>query len=137
MIWLYWVSGLLLALIWLAGILPLAWHASEMPDITQPEFAVPKDVLLPTLMIVVPARNEQEEIEPALRSLTQLDYPQYQVIAVDDRSTDQTGQIMEEVAAGPAAQGKMRVLHVRELPAGWLGKLHAMWLGAQQGSSEW
>ncbi len=71
----------------------------------------------------------------------------YEIVAVDDRSTDQTGQIMERLAAEPAAQGKLRVIHVHELPAGWLGKLHAMWLGslknasqgnaAQQGSSEW
>jgi hypothetical protein len=137
MIWFYWISGLALALIWLAAILPLAWHSSEMPDITRPEFAAPKDALLPPLTVVVPARNEQAEIEPALRSLMHLDYPRYKVIAVDDRSTDQTGPIMDQVAADPASLGRMHVLHVRELPAGWLGKLHAMWLGAQQESSEW
>jgi hypothetical protein len=142
MIWFYWVSGLLLALIWLAATLPLARHISEIADLTQPEWAAPGDAALPPLTIVVPARNEEAEIEPALRSLLQLNYPQFEVVAVDDRSTDQTGHIMERIAAEPAAQGKLRVIHVQELLAGWLGKLHAMWLGSkeigsQQGSSEW
>lgn len=152
MIWLYWVTGALLALIWLAVVLPLAWHISEIADLTQPEWKVPGDATLPPLTIVVPARNEEAEIEPALRSLLQLDYPNYEVVAVDDRSTDQTGPIMDRLAGDPAAQGRLRVIHVQELPAGWLGKLHAMWLGslrndtlksdvqknaAQQGSGEW
>jgi hypothetical protein len=130
MIWFYWISGLLLALIWLAATLPLAWHISEIADLTQPEWAAASDATLPPLTIVVPARNEEEEIEPALRSLMQLDYPQFEVIAVDDRSTDQTGAIMDRLAKETVAQGKLRVIHVRELPAGWLGKLHAMWLGS-------
>ncbi|HEY2913891.1 MAG TPA: glycosyltransferase [Candidatus Angelobacter sp.] len=136
-----------MALIWLVPTLQLALHFSEVADLTQPEWNPPPDLSLPSLTIVVPARNEEAEIEPALRSLLQLDYPQYQVVAVNDRSTDQTGAIMERLAAEPALAGKLRVLHVRDLPAGWLGKVHAMWLGsqrdatqrngAQQTASEW
>ncbi len=137
MIWFYWISGLLLALIWLVPTLQLALHFSEVADLTRPEWEPSKDANLPSLTVVVPARNEAAEIEPALRSLLQLDYPQYEVVAVNDRSTDQTGQIMERLAAEPAAQGRLRVLHVRELLPGWLGKLHAMWRGAQQGTGEW
>lgn len=130
MIWFYWISGLLLALIWLAATLPLAQHISEIADLTRPEWAVQEDAGLPFLTIVVPARNEEAEIEPALRSLLQLNYPNYELVAVDDRSTDQTGPIMDRLAADPAAHGRLRVIHVRDLPAGWLGKLHAMWLGS-------
>src|SRR5690348_12806584 len=130
MIWFYWVTGTLLALIWLAVVLPLAWHISEIVNLTLPEWKVSGDAVFPPLTIVVPARNEEAEIEPALRSLLQLDYPDYEVVAVDDRSTDRTGQIMDRLAAEPTAQGRLRVIHVQELPAGWLGKLHAMWLGS-------
>ena len=129
MIWFYWISGLLLAAIWLVPTLQLALHFSEIADLTRPEREAPPDAQLPSLTIVVPARNEEAEIEPALRSLLQLNYPQFEVIAINDRSTDQTGPIIDRLAAEPAAQGKLRVLHVRELPPGWLGKLHAMWLG--------
>jgi len=152
MIWFYWITGVLLAVIWLAATLPLARHISEVADLTRPEWEVPKNAALPSLTIVVPARNEEAEIEPALRSMLQLDYPNLEVVAVDDRSTDQTGPIMDSLASEPAAQGRLHVVHVRELPAGWLGKLHAMWLGsmsnstlsndslskaAQPGTSEW
>jgi glycosyltransferase involved in cell wall biosynthesis len=128
----WWITGLLLAAIWLVPVVQLVLHFSEVADLTQPEWATPKDVALPSLTIVVPARNEEAEIESALRSLLQLNYPQYEVVAINDRSTDQTGQIMERLAAEPASQGRLRVVHVKDLPAGWLGKVHAMWTGAQQ-----
>src|SRR5262249_4100283 len=75
----WWISGGLLALIWLAATVPLARHISEIADLTQPEWELPRDTQLPSLMIVVPARNEEEEIESAIRSLLQLDYPQFEV----------------------------------------------------------
>jgi glycosyltransferase involved in cell wall biosynthesis len=134
---LYWISGLLLALIWFIPTVQLALHSSEVADLTQPEWNPAQDAALPSFTIVVPARNEQAEIETALRSLLQLNYPQYQIVAVNDRSTDQTGAIMDRLAAEPASAGKLRVLHVRDLPSGWLGKVHAMWLGAQQSRSDW
>ncbi len=133
---LYWISGLLLTVIWLVPALQLALHFSEVADLTQPEWNPPQDSPLPSLIIVVPARNEEAEIEAALRSLLQLNYPRYQVVAVNDRSTDQTGAIMERLAAEPAAQSKLRVIHVRDLPSGWLGKVHAMWLGSQGNASQ-
>jgi hypothetical protein len=137
MIWFYWISGLLLLLIWLVPTVQLALHFSEIADLTQPGWNPAQNIVLPTLTIVVPARNEEAEVEPALRSLLQLDYPHYEVVAINDRSTDQTGTIMERIAAETSVHGKLRVVHVKDLPSGWLGKLHAMWLGAQQGSGEW
>jgi glycosyltransferase involved in cell wall biosynthesis len=133
---LYWISGLLLALIWLVPAVQLALHSSEVADLNQPHWNPPPDAGLPSLTIVVPARNEEAEIEKALRSLLQLNYPQYQVVAVNDRSTDQTGAIMERLAAEPASAGKLSVVHVRDLPSGWLGKVHAMWLGSQKNAAQ-
>jgi glycosyltransferase involved in cell wall biosynthesis len=127
-----WISGVVLTLIWLVPALQLALHFSEVADLTQPEWNPPQDVELPSLTIVVPARNEEAEVEAALRSLLQLNYPRHQIVAVNDRSTDQTGAIMERLAAEPAAAGKLRVIHVHDLPSGWLGKVHAMWLGSQR-----
>jgi hypothetical protein len=136
MTWLFWITGLLLALIWLVPTVQLALHSSEVADLNQPRWNPPPDAALPSLTIVVPARNEEAEIGPALRSLLQLNYPRFEVVAVNDRSTDQTGAIMDRIAAEPAAQGRLRVIHVRDLPAGWLGKVHAMWLGSHRNAAQ-
>ncbi|HEV7550242.1 MAG TPA: glycosyltransferase family 2 protein [Candidatus Angelobacter sp.] len=132
---LYWISGFLLSVIWFIPTVQLALHFSEIADLTQPEWNPPQDAALPSLTVIVPARNEEAEIESALRSLLQLNYLQFKVVAVNDRSTDQTGAILDRLA--PAFAKTLQVLHVRELPSGWLGKVHAMWLGAQQSRSDW
>ncbi len=89
------------------------------------------------MSIIVPARNEEQDIGATLSHLLALDYSNYEIIAVDDRSTDETGARMEEVAARSAAHGLLRVLHVAELPAGWMGKTHAMWTAAAQARGDW
>ena len=137
MIWFYWISGVFLALIWLVPVIDTALHRHLIADITRPEWLPSAATALPSLTIVVPARNEEAEIEEALRSLLALDYPHFEVIAINDRSTDSTGTIMDRLAAEPALQSRLRVLHVPELPPRWLGKTHAMWLGAQKGTGEW
>ena len=85
------------------------------------------DPPLPRLSVVVAARNEEAHVEQALSSLLALDYPDYEVIFVDDRSQDRTGEIADRLGA---QDGRLRVLHVQELPAGWFGKNHASWRGA-------
>jgi glycosyltransferase involved in cell wall biosynthesis len=134
MIWLFWISGLLLAIGWTIPVIRAAIYFRHVADLTLPEFEPPADVPLPALTVVVPARNERETVEPAMRSLFRLNYPDYQIIAVNDRSTDATGDILEGLAASSESAGRLRVLHVLELPSGWLGKTHAMWLGAEQGN---
>ncbi|MGH9523421.1 MAG: glycosyltransferase, partial [Terriglobales bacterium] len=90
----------------------------------------------PRVTIVVPARNDGEAVQSALSSLLALDYPNYEVIAVDDRSTDSTGELIDQIAARQSRE-VLRVLHVRDLPPGWMGKQHAMWLAAQQATGNW
>ncbi len=81
----------------------------------------------PRVSIVIAALNEAHTIEPALRSVLALDYPDLEVVAVDDRSTDETGEILDRLGREFPS---LRVEHVRELPAGWLGKNHALHRGA-------
>jgi len=87
----------------------------------------------PPVSIVVAARNEQQHIESAVESLLQLEYDDYEVIVVDDRSTDRTGSILDKVAARSVT---LSVMHIRQLPAGWLGKNHALRQGADQARGE-
>jgi cellulose synthase/poly-beta-1,6-N-acetylglucosamine synthase-like glycosyltransferase len=83
----------------------------------------------PLVSVITAARNEERNIREALGSLLALDYPNFELIVVDDRSEDGTGAILEDMASQfPALQ----VVRVTELPAGWLGKNHALWKGAGQ-----
>ena len=92
------------------------------------------DAALPSVSILFSARDEAEKMPTALRSMLTLDYPKYDVIAVDDRSTDGTTKILREFAAGCKL---LRTLRVEELPEGWLGKPHGLETAYEQSSGEW
>lgn len=77
----------------------------------------------PKVSIIFSASDEAEGIEPAVRSMLSITYPDYEIIAIDDRSDDATGDILDRLAA---AHPNLRVLHIHELPSGWLGKTHAL-----------
>lgn len=88
---------------------------------------------MPSVSIVIAARNEERGIEPALRSVLGQQGEHVEVVAVDDRSDDSTGAILDRMAA---ENSRLHVVHVTELPAGWLGKNHALWLGARAARGE-
>ncbi len=94
----------------------------------------PIDPAAPSLTVIVPACNEAKDIAACLESLLQQDYPNLDILAVNDRSTDHTGAIMDALAA--QYPHRLRVLHIPELPAGWLGKTHAMALAARHTAAD-
>jgi glycosyltransferase involved in cell wall biosynthesis len=142
----HWIAGCILALAWLSRVVDAALGVPKIPDLARPEWDR-SPVGNPRVSIIVPARNEEENIEQPLRQLLALDYDNYEVIAVDDRSTDRTGEIMDRIAASlivtkhqaakPQAHGRLKVIHIESLPSGWLGKAHAMWTAARQASGDW
>jgi hypothetical protein len=89
---------------------------------------------LPSATVVVPCRDEAAGVERAMRSVLAQALPNLEVLAVDDRSTDGTGEILDRLAA---ADRRLEVLHVRALPDGWLGKNHACHLGARRARGAW
>jgi hypothetical protein len=89
----------------------------------------------PRLSVVVPARDEEATVAEAAASLLAQDYPALEVVLVDDRSSDRTGELMARAAA--AHPGRAVALRVEALPPGWLGKPHALWLGSQRATGEW
>ncbi|MCI5143995.1 MAG: glycosyltransferase, partial [Candidatus Electrothrix sp. AR3] len=94
----------------------------------------PLDLLDPPLVsVVIPALNEEEKIEAALASVLALDYPRLEIIVLNDRSSDTTPKILERISE---EHPRLRVIHIQELPAGWLGKNHALHFGAQQAQGE-
>src|SRR5580693_6826998 len=135
----HWIAGSLLALVWFSRLLDAALGMPKVADISHPEWnrkpATPAGN--PRVSVIVPALNEEEHIGPALTKLLTLDYDNYEIIAVNDRSTDRTGEVIDRVASRPDANGRLKVIHIAELPAGWLGKAHAMWSAAETTTGDW
>ena len=159
-----WSAGGILALAWFSRIVDAAIGMPRIADVALPEWdrKPPTPDGEPRISIIVPARNEEEDIRATLESLLDLDYSNYEIIAVNDRSTDGTPQIMEGVEASadgpcpaevpardsavPAGYGcadksvratRVKVIHISQLPAGWMGKTHAMWTAAKEATGDW
>lgn len=93
----------------------------------------PLQISAQRISAVIPARNEQENIEAAVRSVAaqpEID----EIIVVDDASADRTPEILAQLAREVS---QLKVLHSTELPTGWIGKNHALWIGAQAARGDW
>ncbi len=112
----------IVALAWFVKLVEVAFGFPRVPDLTKLYDKAPKEG--PAVVAIVPARNEERNVAGCIQSLLRQDYANLHVIAVDDRSTDRTGAVMDEIARD--AGGWLAVLHITQLPAGWLGKPHAM-----------
>ncbi len=90
----------------------------------------------PAVSVILAARDEEAALERGVRSMLAQDYPgDLEVVAVNDRSADRTAEILGRLAARHT--DTLRVLHVQQLPDGWLGKTNALHLGAADASGEW
>lgn len=116
---------LLIGVVWLRRHAQLNWARRE-PLLSAADAA--GDTPLPRLTVLVAGKDEEANIGPCLTALLSQDYPDFEVVAVNDRSGDRTGAILDDLAA---REPRLKALHVRELPAGWAGKNHALHLGVQ------
>jgi glycosyltransferase involved in cell wall biosynthesis len=115
--------GWLIAIAWLWKAVTAAHGLRQIPDLLQPRYdVVPAGS--PSVVVIVPARDEAAALPSSLASLIAQDYAKVRIVVVDDRSTDETGAIMDALAF--QHRDRLRTLHVKELPEGWLGKPHAM-----------
>jgi cellulose synthase/poly-beta-1,6-N-acetylglucosamine synthase-like glycosyltransferase len=125
---LFW-SALVLAVCSLAVLLEALFAnrlVKRLAAVTSPSVALGPHP--PRLSLVVPACNEAPKLEAAVRSMLHQDYPNLELILINDRSTDETGAIIDRLAQ---EFPQIRPVHITALPPGWLGKNHALWVGAQ------
>lgn len=121
----------IIAFFWLTYGLKVAYGAVRLPWLR--DYAPASDADCPKISVIFAARDEQAKLPGALATLVAIDYPKLEVIAVDDRSSDATPQILDEFAA---QHPQLKVVHVRELPKGWLGKPHALQKGYEASSGD-
>jgi len=131
MSWIFWL-GLALLITWL--VLTFGWHDFWRMDVRLPPApAIPPSGRWPAVTAIVPARNEERDVERALRSLLAQDYPgPFRVILVDDGSEDGTGEIARIISR---TDPRLTVLEAPPRPAGWSGKVAAMDSGIRRALS--
>jgi glycosyltransferase involved in cell wall biosynthesis len=130
------IIGLLILIslcaLWVVGLGYLIVSIKRLPVLRAQHAPVPD--VWPRLSVVIPACDEAASLESAVTTLLQQDYPDLEIILVDDRSTDGTAKIIERLAR---EDPRIRAVHVKTLPQGWLGKVHALHRGVEQASGEW
>jgi len=126
-------DGFAILIFWL-----IVWHrfrrqcGGSMPELPDEKPILPDDA--PMVSIIVPARDEEKTIERCVRSLLKQDYPRFEVIVVDDCSEDATGSILAQLGK---LDSRLKVIHGKPLPEGWMGKAHAITQGYSQAKGDW
>jgi glycosyltransferase involved in cell wall biosynthesis len=121
-----------IAFFWVFHGLRVAYGALRLPWIK--DFAPAEEADCPRISLLFAARDEEEKLPAALATLAAIDCPRLEIIAVDDRSQDSTGRILDDFAR---IHERLRVVHVSALPRGWLGKPHALQQAYEKATGEW
>ncbi len=129
------VSGALALLMYGGSAIPFFLNVNKIGLLKNESENEKNEAVAPErITVVVAARNEQKAIVRCAESLLAQTHERLEVVVVDDRSNDDTPRLLEELER---RHDRLRVLTVEELPAGWLGKSHALALGAAQTEGEW
>jgi len=119
--------------IFIGGILIVYWlHNQYHLDIVVTPTSPPAKA--PLISVCVPARNEERNIRACVESILAQDYPNFEIIVLEDRSTDATGELLRGLAA---QNDKLRVINGSDLPKGWAGKPHALFQASAAARGEW
>lgn len=106
-------------------------YRQRAQSMTLDHFVTFPDEELPGLSIVIAAKDEEKTIGPALDTLLSLDYPDLEIILVEDRSQDKTLEIATQRKQNHPLGHRLQIIANKELPSGWLGKVHALHQGCQ------
>lgn len=117
----------------IGGMIVIYWlHNQYQMDIVVEEALPPQDA--PLISICVPARNEERNIRACVESALGQDYPNFEVIVLDDRSTDDTSRILRQLAA---RDDRLRIISGAHLPIDWAGKPHALYQASAAARGDW
>jgi len=120
-------SAALAAVPWVTAPLVLAARFRSTPRLDDIDAAATVAAPTPRVSIVLPARNEAVHIAACIRSIRASTWPDLELVVVDDHSTDGTGALAREAAAGDP---RVKIVDAPDLPAGWFGKQWACQSGA-------
>ena len=135
-------------LFFIGGIIIVIWlHNQYHLDIVVTPTPPPANA--PLISVCVPARNEERNIRACVEAILAQDYPNFEIIVLEDRSTDRTGAILRDLSPGsdslpsklkkhtPAGRSSLQIVQGADLPNGWAGKPHALFQAAQAARGEW
>lgn len=122
----------LIALLWVVHGTRAVRGMASLPALD--DFPPVDETQYPRVSILVAARDEARKLPSALTTLLAQDYPNYEVIIVNDRSQDATPRILDKFAQG---HDNLKVIHLAELSAGWLGKPHALTRAYEHATGQW
>lgn len=129
----FWMGLLgLIAFVWIVQVIEIAIGVPKMKSIDDTQPLADGDC--PSVSILYAARDEAEKLSGALKTLLALDYPRYEIVAVDDRSEDGTTEILQAAAR---QNPRLKSVRVNSLPAGWLGKPYALQQAYENSTGEW
>lgn len=128
------VLGGLVAMMWLVRLLVVGAMLRRRNPLT-PQSNAQLPAKPPKVSVLVAAKDEERNIATCLTTLLAQDYPSLEVIAIDDRSKDRTREILAGLASNSA--GRLSVVTIEHLPAGWYGKPHAMHEGMKRANGDW
>src|SRR5436190_4726317 len=119
--------------IFIGGILIVYWlHNQYHLDIVVTPTSPPTHA--PLISVCVPARNEEKNIRACMEAILAQDYPNFEVIVLEDRSTDRTSEILHSIVV---QNNKLKVIHGSDLPNGWAGKPHALFQASAAARGVW
>ncbi len=133
--WWHWTITALIgcaALGWIATFIEAAVGLPNVPNLAKVEPLPGREC--PRVSILFSARDEAAKLSAALASFLAVDYPNLEVIAVNDRSEDATRQVLDAAAV---RDPRLKVVHITDLPSGWLGKTHGLQTAFEHSTGEW
>ncbi|MGD8925356.1 MAG: glycosyltransferase family 2 protein, partial [Thioalkalispiraceae bacterium] len=130
--WLLWIYFAATGIVWILFYFKASRLTRMLPAIQNDQQH--PDSRLPKLSVIITAKDEATTIEHALQTILNTDYPDFEIIIVNDRSTDETGNIIDQFAE---THPRIVPIHIKSLPADWIGKVHALHTATAKASGEW